>query len=63
MTDCVGPPPVSVDAFFSIIDRCATSYGGDNWEMRAMAGIPAFLMIALTMVIIYLMLRAVSRGS
>jgi len=54
----MGRPPQSIDEFFSIIDHCATIYGGDNWEANALLGLQTLVVLALVIGAIVLLVRA-----
>jgi len=58
LNECVGRAPTTIDEFFSIIDRCATSYGGTDWEQAALRGLPMFLLLVFVIAVIAITVRA-----
>jgi hypothetical protein len=55
---CVGQPPATLDDWLAIIDRCAASYGGADWEQAALRGLPVFLLLVFVIAVIAITVRA-----
>ena len=58
MSDCVGRAPTTLDEWIALVDRCATSAGGEGWASLALLGAQAaVLLFALAVGVGYVVTR------
>lgn len=49
---CIGIAPQTLDAMWSAIDRCASSYGGADWPSLALTGAATLVVLVFAVLLV-----------